>query len=228
MDFSFILDNLDLYLQGLLTTSKLVLSALVLGFVIAVPLALMRLSSVFALRTIARSYIYFLRGTPLLIQLFLIYYGVGQLESIKASFLWVFFKEAYWCALLAFTLNTSAYTAEILRGAINTTPEGEIEAAKSFGMNKWKILRRILLPSAFRRALPAYSNEVIFLLHGSAVAGIITLIDITGAARIINSKYYSPFEAFITAALFYMLLSFLVIGLFRLLEKKWQQSSGQQ
>ncbi len=226
MDFSFIIDNIDLYLQGLLTTSKLVLSALLLGFILAVPLALMRLSSNFLLRSIARSYIYFLRGTPLLIQLFLIYYGAGQLESIKESFLWMFFKEAYWCALLAFTLNTSAYTAEILRGAIATTPEGEIEAAKSFGMSKWKILRRILLPSAFRRALPAYSNEVIFLLHGSAVSGIITLVDITGAARIINSKYYSPFEAFLTAAAFYMLLSFLIIGLFRYVEKKWQRSES--
>ncbi len=221
MDFLFILEHFDLYWQGLLLTLQLVAVALLLGFILALPLALLRRSAKWYLKLPAWGYIYVFRGTPLLIQLFIIYYGFGQLEAIRQSLFWPFFQEAYWCALLAFTLNTAAYTAEIIRGAIETTPAGELEAAKAFGMSPWQTLRRILLPSAFRRALPAYSNEVIFLLHGSAVAGIITLVDITGAARIVNSRFYNPFEAFITAALFYMALTFVVVWLFQRLERRW-------
>ncbi|MDX1655595.1 MAG: ABC transporter permease subunit, partial [Candidatus Competibacteraceae bacterium] len=136
-------------------------------------------------------------------------------------FLWPVFREAYWCALIGFTLNTAAYTVEILRGAIRATPHAEIEAAKAYGMSWWLRTRRIILPSAFRRALPAYGNEVIFMLHGSAIASVITLVDITGAARIVNSRYYSPYEAFITAALLYMGLTFVIVGVFKLVEKRW-------
>jgi len=221
MDFAPVIENIDFYWQGLFTTVQLVLAALILGLAIAIPLAIMRASQHSYLRFPAWLYIYIIRGTPLLVQLYIIYYGLGQLESMKESFLWAFFKEAYWCALFAFTLNTSAYTAEILRGAIDTMPKGELEAAKAFGMSKSNIYRRILLPSAFRRSLPAYSNEVIFLLHGSAVAGVITLVDITGAARIVNARFYNPFEAFIVAALFYMALTFIVIWLFKRLEKRY-------
>ena len=221
MDFAPVIEHIDFYWQGLFTTVQLVLASLILGLMLAVPLALMRGSQYPAMRFPAWFYIYIMRGTPLLVQLYIIYYGLGQIEAIKTSFFWVFFKEAYWCALLAFTLNTAAYTAEILRGAIDTTPKGELEAAKAFGMSQSKIIRRILLPSAFRRALPAYSNEVIFLLHGSAVAGVITLVDITGAARIVTARFSNPFEAFIVAALFYMALTFIFIWLFRRLEKRY-------
>jgi len=123
--------------------------------------------------------------------------------------------------LIAFTLNTAAYTTEILRGAIKTTPQGEIEAAKACGMSQALMTRRIVLPSAFRRALPAYGNEVIFMLHGSAIVSAITLIDLTGAARIINSRYYSPYETFITVALFYMAITFSIIFLIKQVERRW-------
>lgn len=129
---------------------------------------------------------------------FIIYYGAGQWDGLRHSWAWEWFQEAWSCALLlSFSLNTAAYTAEIIRGAIRTIPKGEIEAAQAFGMTPWQTMRCIVLPSAFRRALPAYSsNEVIFMLHGSAVAvGIITVVDLTGAAKIINARYYSPFEA---------------------------------
>mgnify|MGYP000362336685 CR=1 FL=1 len=221
MDFTFIADHLGLYFEGLLTTLQLVAAALVLGLILSIPLAMMRSSQQLWLQLPARFYIYLFRGTPLLIQLFVIYYGFAQIDFIRHSALWHFFSQAYWCALLAFTANTVAYTAEIVRGAIDNTPKGELEAATAFGMSRLQVMRRILLPSAFRRALPAYSNEVIFLLHSSAVAGIITLVDITGAARIVNSRFYAPFEAFLTAALFYMALTFLVVWFFRWLEKRW-------
>lgn len=162
-------------------------------------------------------YIYFFRGTPLLVQLYLIYYGMDQFFPVKGT-LW---ENAWFCALVAFILNTSAYTAEIVRGAINGLPKGEVEAAKAYGMSVFQTYRRIILPSALRRALPAYSNEVIFMIHGSAVAGIVTIMDLTGAARLVNSRYYAPFESFLTAGLFYMSLTFIVLWCFKGAEKRF-------
>jgi len=123
--------------------------------------------------------------------------------------------------MISITLNTCAYTTEIIRGAIENTPHGEIEAAKAAGMSYLLRIRRIILPSAFRRALPSYGNEIIFMLHGSSLASVITIIDITGAARIINSRFYSPYEAFLTAAVFYMSITFLIVWLIKKLEFRW-------
>ena len=221
MDFAIIIDNIGIYFTGLQNTVVLVSISLVLGLILAVPLAILLNYGNKAVQWSIRTYIYFFRGTPLLVQMFLVYYGFGQFDLIKDSFLWPFFKEAYFCALFAFTLNTGAYTAEILRGAIKATNHGEIEAAMAAGMSKFMMIRRIILPSAFRRALPAYSNEIIFMLHGSALASVITIVDITGAARIINSRFYSPYEAFLTAAVFYMTLTFIIVFLIKRLEVRW-------
>ncbi|MHA2937952.1 ABC transporter permease [Vibrio sp. RC27] len=216
MDFSLIVDSLPIYLSGLWTTTWLVSLALILGLIIAIPLALARNSNNPVLYLPAWAYIYFFRGTPLLVQLYLIYYGMDQFFPVKGT-LWEF---AWFCALVSFFLNTSAYTAEIIRGAINGLPKGEVEAAKAYGMSTIQAFRRIILPSALRRALPAYSNEVIFMIHGSAVAGIVTIMDLTGAARLVNSRYYAPFESFLTAGLFYMMLTFTVIWVFKRAETK--------
>lgn len=221
MDFSIIFNNLDIYLKGLLNTVILVSVSLLIGLILAVPLSVLRTSKNIFVQSPIRAYVYFFRGTPLLVQMFIIYYGFGQFEVMQNSFLWPLFKEAYFCALLAFTLNTAAYTTEIIRGAIEATPHGEIEAARAAGMSRLLMLRRIVLPSAFRRALPQYSNEIIFMLHGSSLASVITIIDITGAARIINSRFYSPYEAFLTAAAFYMSLTFLIVFLVKRLENRW-------
>jgi len=222
MDFSPILENYTLYLDGLVTSVKLVFLALVIGLVMAVPLAVMRTSGNPLINGPVWCFTYFFRGTPLLVQMFLIYYGLGQWQvMIELSQEWTFLRDAYWYALFAFTLNTCAYTTEIIRGAIEGTPYGEIEAARACGMSKFQTYRRVILPSAFRRALPAYSNEVIFMLHGSAIASVITIVDITGAARIVNSRYFSPYEAFISAAILYLCVTFLIVGAFRLLEQHW-------
>ena len=221
LDYNIIQENINLYLQGLVNTLWLVALSLVIGLVLAVPLALAANSQKFWLKWPVASYTYVFRGTPLLVQVYLIYYGSGQFEAIKESFLWPVLREAYLCALIAFVLNTAAYTTEIFRGAIKATDRGEVEAARACGMSYGLMLRRIILPSAFRRALPAYSNEVIFMLHGSAIASIITVVDLTGAARIVNSRFYAPYEAFVTAALFYMALTFILIGCFKLLEQHW-------
>ncbi|EPE2667979.1 ABC transporter permease [Vibrio parahaemolyticus] len=217
MDFSLIIESFPVYLQGLWTTVWLVGISLVIGLCVSVPLAIARNSTNYALSLPSWGFIYFFRGTPLLVQLYLIYYGMDQFFPVKDT-LW---EHAWFCALVAFVLNTSAYTAEIIRGAINGLPKGEVEAAKAYGMSKFMTYKRIILPSALRRALPAYSNEVIFMLHGSAVAGIVTIVDLTGAARLVNSRYYAPFESFLTAGLFYMLLTFIILWCFKRAEKRF-------
>ncbi|WP_136799799.1 ABC transporter permease [Desulfosediminicola ganghwensis] len=219
MNFSVIFENIDIYLEGLWVTLELVSLSLLFGFLLAVPLAVILTASKNPVITLpVRAFIYFFRGTPLLIQMFLVYYGMGQFDALKETFLWDYFKEAHFCALFTFALNTGAYTAEIFRGAIANTPSGEIEAAKAAGMSKPLMFRRIILPSAFRRALPAYGNEMIFMLHGTALASVITIVDITGAARIINSRFYSPYEAFITAAAFYMAITFTLVWILKKVE----------
>lgn len=217
MDFSLIVESFPVYLDGLWTTVWLVALALVIGLGVSIPLAVARNSVNYALSLPSWAFIYFFRGTPLLVQLYLIYYGMDQFFPVKDT-LW---ENAWFCALVAFVLNTSAYTAEIIRGAINGLPKGEVEAAKAYGMSTFMTYRRIILPSALRRALPAYSNEVIFMLHGSAVAGIITIMDLTGAARLVNSRYYAPFESFLTAGLFYMALTFIILWCFKMAEKRF-------
>jgi arginine/ornithine transport system permease protein len=221
MDLQVIIDNLPLYFQGLLTTVILVISSLILGLCLALPIALLATSKNRWLSMLPKAYIYFFRGTPLLVQMYMIYHGMGQFETIRESFIWVIFKEAYACALIAFALNTAAYTAEILRGTIEQTAFGEIEAARSCGMSNATVYRRIILPSTFRRALPAYGNEVIFMLQGSALAGVITIVDLFGAARIVNARNFVPFESYITAGLFYLALTFIIVYGFKRAEHRW-------
>ncbi|MDZ7809774.1 MAG: ABC transporter permease [Arhodomonas sp.] len=215
-----IFENLPELLAGAWLTIELVFVSGVLGLIIAVPMAIARASGNMAVRALPWLYIYFLRGTPLLVQIFLVYYGLGQFEAIRESFLWPVLREAYWCAIIAFTLNTSAYTAEILRGAIQSVPEGEVEAARALGMGRMATWRRIVLPRAFRIALPAYSNEVILMLKGSALASTITLLDLTGAARTVIAKTYTPLEIFLAAGVLYVLITFLIVGAFRLVERR--------
>ena len=221
MDFSIIADNIGVYFLGLKNTLILVSCSLAVGLIFAIPLAVLRTSKNILISGPINAYTYFFRGTPLLVQMFLIYYGMGQFEFVKTSFLWTFFREAYFCALFAFTLNTCAYTIEIIRGAIENTPHGEVEAAKAAGMSSYLRFTRIILPSSFRRALPTYGNEIIFMLHGSSLASVITIIDITGAARIINSRYYSPYEAYLTAGAFYLTITFILVWLLKKLEYRW-------
>jgi len=222
MDFSIFINEYQFYLEGLWTTTWLVSLALIIGLIIAIPAGILRSHDNWFIKGPVWAYMYFFRGSPLLVQLFLIYYGAAQFDLLRESWLWYYFQEAWFCALLAFSLNTGAYTAEIVRGAIATMPKGELEAATAYGMSRWQILRRITLPNSLRRALPAYSNEVIFMIHGSAIAGVVTIVDITGAARVVNSRYYAPFEAYLIAGLLYMCLTFTAIYLFKQWEKRYK------
>ena len=229
MEFDIIFESLPLYLDGLMTTLWLVGLSVVIGFVLALPLSVMRTSENPLINRPVQAFTFFFRGTPLLVQMFMIYYGFGQLEILKSWYgVAPILKQASFYALIAFTLNTAAYTTEIFRGAIKQTPLGEIEAARACGMSSVLMLRRIVFPSALRRALPAYANEVIFMLHGSALASVITVIDLTGAARLVQSDYYAPFEAFVTAGFFYLVLTFMIVWFFRILEKRFNRHLTRQ
>ncbi|MGJ7457731.1 ABC transporter permease [Halomonas sp. RA08-2] len=216
----FTAQTIGYYWDGLVTTTQLVFLSLVIGLVLAVPLAIGRSSGRRWISLPIYLYTYVFRGTPLLIQLYIIYYGVVFFDGIQETFLWPMLREAFYPALIAFTLNTAAYTTEIFRGAIKATARGEIEAARAYGMSDSLMMRRIILPSAFRRALPAYGNEVIFMLHASAIASVVTLMDLTGAARFIYARYYAPFEAFLFVAAIYLCLTFAILYFFRWLEKR--------
>lgn len=220
-DYNVVFDSLPLYFAGLLTTLKLLAIALAFGLLAALPLGLMRVSKKPWVNLPAWLYTYVIRGTPMLVQLYLIYYGLAQFAVVRESFLWPWLSSATFCACLAFAINTSAYTAEIIAGSLKATPAGEIEAARAMGMSKAKLYRRILLPSALRRALPQYSNEVIMMLQTTSLASSVTLVDITGAARAVNSESFLPFEAFITAGVFYLCLTFILVRLFKLAERRW-------
>lgn len=221
LDFVLIFQNWELFALGVWNTLVLTALALLIGGLLSIPLALVRANRTPVLNEITWAYVYLFRGTPLLVQLYLIYYGLGQFEFIRESFLWPVLREAWWCTLLAFVLNTAAYTTEILRGSIEATPFGEVEAAKACGMSESQAARRIIIPSALRRALPAYSNEIIFMLHGSVVASTVTIIDILGAGRTLNGKHYLAYEGFIAAAVLYMILVFAISRGFKIWEHKW-------
>ncbi|MBD8622940.1 ABC transporter permease [Pseudomonas sp. CFBP 13727] len=220
-DYNVVWASLPLYMSGMLETLKLLAISLFFGLLVALPLGLMRVSRQPLVNGIAWLYTYVIRGTPMLVQLFLIYYGLAQFEAVRNSVLWPWLSSATFCACLAFAINTSAYTAEIIAGSLRATPPGEIEAAKAMGMSRAGMYRRILLPSALRRALPQYSNEVIMMLQTTSLASIVTLIDITGAARTVNAQYYLPFEAYITAGVCYLCLTFILVRLFKLAERRW-------
>jgi arginine/ornithine transport system permease protein len=222
LDISLIAVNFDRFLYGVLMTLNLTFLSLIIGGLLAIPMAIARASRHRILNPMIWAYTYVFRGTPLLVQTYLIYYGVGQFEVIRQSWLWdPILSSAWWCALIAFTLNTAAYSTELLRGAIVDIPVGEVEAAIASGHSARGRLRRIILPSAFRRAIPAYSNEVIFMLHGSVVASTITLQDILGVGRWLNGRYYLAYEGFITAAALYFLIVLVITYAFRKAETRY-------
>ncbi|MGA0609135.1 ABC transporter permease [Caldimonas sp. KR1-144] len=221
MNFEAIAQSWPLYLAGLATTAWLLLAALVIGGVAALPLSLLRVAPQRWLHGPVWLFTYVIRGTPLLVQLFIIYYGLAQFAFVRESFAWPWLQSAAFCAVLAFAINTCAYTTEILAGAIKALPAGEIEAARAFGMSRRVVLRRIVLPAALRRSIPAYGNEVILMLHGTSLASVVTLLDLTGVAREVNSRHYLPFEAFVTAGAIYLAVTLALVGLLRLAERRW-------
>jgi len=207
--------------DGLVLTLMLQCIPMVIGLLLSIPLAFARNSRLIWIKRSVWLYTYLFRGTPMLVQLFLIYYGLAQFDYVRNSWTWEYLRDPYCCALLSFTLNTTAYTTEILAGQLRHIDWREIEAALSLGMSRWLMNVRIVLPSALRRSLPAYSNEVIMLLHGTSIVSLVTLTDITGIARRIYADTYNPFEPFMIAGGIYLILTWLITQLFLKMENRW-------
>ncbi|WP_448190354.1 ABC transporter permease [Azospirillum sp. sgz301742] len=220
MNWPLMWDVLPRLLDGVPLTIQLVLFAELLGVLVATGTALMRLSGNPVLDWIARGYVFIFRGTPLLVQIFLIYYGLGQFGGVRESVLWPILREPYWCAILAMMLNTGAYGSEILRGAIQSVPHGQLEAARACGMGRFLTFRRITVPIAVRQALPAYGNEVILMVKASSLASTITLLEVTGIARKIIAQTFAVFEVFLVAGALYLALNFTLAWLVRAAERR--------
>ena len=220
MNWDVIIKWLPKLLEGAYLTLELVGIAVVVGLLFAIPLGMARSSRHWYVRAVRFSYIFFFRGTPLLLQLFLVYYGLAQFDAVRQGPLWPYLRDPYWCALIAMTMHTAAYIAEIIRGAIQAVPPGEVEAARSLGMTRAQTMWHIILPRAARIGLPAYSNEVILMLKASSLASTITLLELTGMARTIIARTYLPVEIFFAAGLFYLAMTFILVQVFRWLERK--------
>ena len=221
MDLDFAIEHLPRLLKAAKLTIELTLLSLFFGIFGGVFFAVLRTSNSKVLYFISYYYSYIFRGTPLLVQIFIIYFGLAQLEWIRESFLWVFLKEPYSCAILAFTLNTGAYSSEIFRSAFETINKGIVEAGKGLGLNKINIFFKIKLPIAIRQSLPAYGNEMILMLKGTSLASTVTLLDLTGVAKHIISTTFRPVEVFIIAGSIYLLMTFIIHNLIKFLEKKY-------
>ncbi len=218
IDWALLIEQVPNYLQGLRVTLILLVISLATGLLLSVPLAVARVSRRPVLSRPVWLFTYVFRGTPLLVQMFVIYHGFAQFEVIRESAAWVLLRNAWFCAWLAFALNTTAYTTEIIAGALRATPAGEVEAAHSYGLSGFKLYSRILLPGALRRALPQYGNEAVGMMHATAIASTVTLVDVTRVARDVYANYLLPVEAFGAAALIYFVLTFALAGGFKLLE----------
>ncbi len=221
MDFELMASSFPKLLNATLVTLKLLSLSVIFGLILGLFFAILRLNKNIFLNRFSYFYSYIFRGTPLLVQIFIIYFGLGQIEFLRSSFLWIILKEPYWCAIIAFSLNTGAYTSEILRSAFQTINKGFIEAGDSLGISKKIIFYKIQIPIAIRQSLPAYGNEIILMLKGTSLASTVTLMDLTGVAKYIISTTFKPIEVFIVAGGIYLFMTFIIHNFIRYLEKKY-------
>jgi len=221
MDIELMINSFPKLLNATLITLKLLSVSLILGLFIGLGFAILRMNNNKLINKFAYGYSYIFRGTPLLVQIFIIYFGLGQIEYLRTTFLWVVLKEPYWCAIIAFSLNTGAYTSEILRSAFQTIKPGYLEAGRSLGIPSKIIFTKIQIPIAIKQSLPAYGNEIILMLKGTSLASTVTLMDLTGVAKYIISTTFKPVEVFIVAGGIYLFMTFIIHNVIKYLEKKY-------
>ena len=221
MDLELMISSFPKLLGATIVTLKLLSVSLIIGLIIGLIFAILRLNKNIFINRFAYLYSYVFRGTPLLVQIFIIYFGLGQIEYLRSTFLWIILKEPYWCAIIAFALNTGAYTSEIFRSAFQTIKSGLIEAGKSLGISNKIIFYKIQIPIAIRQSLPAYGNEMILMMKGTSLASTVTLMDLTGVAKYIISTTFKPVEVFIVAGGIYLFMTFIIHNLIKFLEKKY-------
>ena len=225
MDFELMVTSFPKLLNAALITLKLLSVSLIIGLFIGLLFAILRLNKNIFINKFAYGYSYLFRGTPLLVQIFIIYFGLGQIEYLRSTVLWTILKEPYWCAIIAFALNTGAYTSEILRSAFQTIKPGIIEAGKSLGIPNKIIFYKIQIPIAIRQSLPAYGNEIILMMKGTSLASTVTIMDLTGVAKYIISTTFKPIEVFIIAGGIYLFMTFIIHNVIKFLEKKYSFNS---
>lgn len=219
MDFAFMWDTFLTLLPGLPLTLELAATSILAGGILALVISLVAVAGGPIGRGFTRGYVFVFRGSPLLVQMFLIYYGLGQFRPLLQELgLWVIFREPYWCAVIALTLNTAAYSSEIFRGGLQAVSVQQVEAARACGMSGKLLFRRIVLPIAIRQALPAYGNEVILMLKATALASVITIMEVTGLAGKLIADSFRAFEVFIVAGAIYLAVTFLVTRLLMIIE----------
>ena len=216
-----IFKNFFIVLSGLDNTLLLLLVSLPIGFILALIFAIGRVSKIKILSSAIASYIFVIRGTPLLVQIYLIYFGLGSIKFIRESFLWYALKEPFWCGVLALTINTVAYGAEIFRGGIQSIEKGQVESGLSLGFTKIMLLRKVILPIAIRKVLPSYGNELILMVKATSLVSLTTYMEMTGLARKIMAKTFAPVEAFVAAGILYLFLNFLMVQFVKYLEWKY-------
>ena len=221
MDFELMANSFPKLLNAAVITIKLLSVSLIVGLFIGLLFAILRLNKNIFINKFAYGYSYIFRGTPLLVQIFIIYFGLGQIEYLRSTFLWVILKEPYWCAIIAFALNTGAYTSEILRSAFQKIKPGIIEAGQSLGLSGKIIFYKIQIPIAIRQSLPAYGNEIILMMKGTSLASTVTIMDLTGVAKYIISTTFKPIEVFIVAGGIYLFMTFIIHNVIKLLEKRY-------
>ena len=221
MDLELMINSFPKLLSAAVITLKLLSVSLIIGLFIGLFFAILRLNKNIFINRFAYGYSYIFRGTPLLVQIFIIYFGLGQIEYLRSTLLWVILKEPYWCAIIAFALNTGAYTSEILRSAFQTIKPGIIEAGKSLGISNKVIFYKIQIPIAIRQSLPAYGNEIILMMKGTSLASTVTIMDLTGVAKYIISTTFKPIEVFIVAGGIYLFMTFIIHNVIKFLEKKY-------
>jgi octopine/nopaline transport system permease protein len=221
MSFDLIISSFPKMINAAFITIQLLSLSLLIGLFIGLAAAILRLNKNIFINKLAYGYSYLFRGTPLLVQIYIIYFGLGNIEFIRSTFLWVFLKEPFWCAIIAFALNTGAYTSEILRSAFQTIKPSVIEAGKSLGISNRIIFYKIQIPIAIRQSLPAYGNEIILMLKGTSLASTVTIMDLTGVAKHIISTTFKPVEVFILAGSIYLFMTFIIHNVIKFLEKKY-------
>ncbi|MBA8820193.1 ABC transporter permease [Ochrobactrum sp. P6BS-III] len=218
MNLQFYTESFLAMMAGVPLTLQLAAISIVCGAILALLFAMMRLSGISVLDRIARLYVFVFRGTPLLVQIFIIYYGLSQFSTIRYSFLWPVLREPYWCAIIALTLNNAAYASEIIRGGLLSVPHGQIEAAKACGMSRFTCFRRVVMPLAIRQALPGYGNEMISMIKATSLASIITLMEVTGIAAKLIAESYRVIEVFVIAGAIYLAINFVLTRLLLIAE----------
>ena len=218
---SLIFINFFKILKALDQTLLLLIASLPIGFILSLIFALGRVSKNKFLSKTIEYYIFIIRGTPLLVQIYLIYFGLGSVKAVRDSFLWIVLKEPFWCGVIALTINTVAYGSEIFRGGIQAVSQGQIESGKSLGFTRIGLLRKIIFPIALRRVLPTYGNELILMVKATSLVSLTTYMEMTGVARRIMAVTWAPVEAFVAAGILYLFLNFSMVQFIKYLEWKY-------